>query len=436
MGRAIVHGVRPRGTPAGQGGGSPPPPPPTPGLITNRDFAVIGDSLTERAFASTPIYWQNGVMGAPLRSIANSGLQGRSILDVRNQIDNSFLLATGAGFGGLPPLGVAGLRIGTNNVRGAAGSTGIPISAGNQADYQWILNRMKEYAEHIIVFPVPPIGGFAIARNTAVAGYNTFLQGLCASDPRLHWIDDCFGLVDANGNVLPQFFDSDELHMNGLGSLQMALDAKPQLEALMLLLYGSSWNTSRLVTDPSDVFPTQPQWVVNPTNVGTSGTFGSGWSGTAPAGASITTNGVGIGGTVSIVPADVGDPNQVPWMRITPTSANTGSNISIQLAASGRTITSSDPDRLEQLLEVRGNGLLNYRDLTFWLQAGGLRRTPNARLRWGASTPLNARATLQQSHHAIATGTGAPIIVIYIQAGAVASGPMGSIDLRCMSIRG
>jgi hypothetical protein len=422
--RGIVHGLRARGDESGQS------------FITNRAFAVIGDSLTERAFASTPIYWQMGLLGAPLQLIANSGMQGRSILDVKNQIDNDYKLTTGAGFGGLPPLGLAGLRIGTNTVRGAPGSTGIAISSGNQSDYVSILNSMKGYAEHVIVFPVPPIGGSSIAKNTAVAGYNTYLQGLCSSDPRLHWLDDCTGLVDGSGNVLPQYFDSDELHMNGAGTLQMAITSQPAWEALLADLYGPSWRQSPLVTDAADVYPSTSQWVTNPTNVGETGTFGSGWAGTLPTGWRVETNGTGIGGSCSIVAADAGDPNQVPWVRISPSSSNTGSNISVSVTAAGTTISASVPDPLEQLLEVRGNSLTNFNDLTMWMQAGGQKLTPNARLRWGASIGLNVRGTLRQQHFRTGSTGGSPIIATYIAGAAVASGSMGSIDLRCWSIRG
>lgn len=435
MAFTLVGMRRSRGTPAGEGI----PDPPAGGtFLTNRNVALMGDSLTERAFGSTPFYWQNGLLGAPMKVVANSGLSGRSILDVRNQLNNSYKLLTGAGFGGLPPLGISFLRIGTNTVRGAAGSTGIPISSGNQADYVTILNTMKTYSEHVVVFPVPPIGGFAIARNTAVAGYNTYLQGLCAADPRLHWIDDCYGLVDGSGNVLPQYFDSDELHMNAAGTLKMGQDSVGALTTLMANLYGPGWRINRLVRDPADIYPNTNQWVPNPTNQGGPYTLLAGWTGTAPSGWTIQSNGAGMAGVVGIAPADIGDPNPVPWFRVTPSQCQVGSNISISFNGSGRTITAAPggvPDPLEQMLEIRGNNLVNFRDITYWLQAGGLRITPNARLRWG-TTGMNATATLQQEHHRIDGGGGSPLIVVYIGAGVTASGSMGSIDLRCLSMRG
>jgi hypothetical protein len=300
-----------------------------------------------------------------------------------------------------------------------------------------VFSNAKSYAEHVIVFPVPPIGGGgAVTKNTVVPVVNEWLQEVCDADPRLHWIDDCADLTDGSGNILPQFFDVDELHMNGAGSLQMAITAKPALEALMAQLYGSGWAQSRLVTDASDVYPAQPQWTTNPTNVGVGGTFGSGWSGQAPDGWRVANNGSGIGGTVSIEPADEGDANQVPWVRITPNASSASAQIAITMTGAGRTITSNDPAELEQMIEVRGNSFTQYDDLTLWLQSGGNRLSPNARLRWGATIGLNQRGTLQQSHYRTTGSAGTPTNYIYVASTQNYSGNMGSLDLRCWSVRG
>lgn len=436
MAFSVVHGIRARGTPDGQNIGGPTNPPPGGNYLTNRNFAVIGDSLTERAFGSTPIYWQNGILGAPLKLIANSGFSGQSIFGLTSQIDFPFNQATAPGLLGLPPLGLVGVRIGTNTVRGAAGSTGIPLDDGNRTHYRTIMTKLKNYAEHVIVFPVPPIGGATIARNTAVAGYNSFLQSLVNEDPRLHWIDDCADLVDSNGNVRPQFFISDELHMNGPGSYQMALTAEAQLSSLLAQLYGPNWRQSRLATNPGDVFPATDNFTTNPTNVlGTGGTFGAGWSGQLPQGWRVETNGAGLSGVCSIVPAAVTDPNQVPWVRIKP-SQSAAANISVTMTAAPRFIDANVPNPVEIMMEVRGNDFRNFNDLTTWIQAGGQRLTPNARLRWGETIGMNRTATLQQSHYRTGSSGGTALNYCYISGALSATGEMGSIDIRCWSVRG
>ena len=424
MGRVQTSGVRPRGDEQS--------------ALASRYLAVIGDSLTERAFGSTPIYWQHGLIGAPMQLIANSGFSGQTIFGLIAQIENDFRTVSGPGLIGLPRLALVGLRIGTNVVRGAEGSTGIALSAQNESNYLQVINRLLQLSEHVVIFPVPPIGGSSVTRNTQVPGYNAFLQGVVSGDitGRLHWVDDCADLVDGSGNVRPEFFAADELHMNGAGSYQMGLTAEPALRALMAELYGPQWERNRLVRAGGDVYPAHAQWTVNPANEGTTGATSGGWAGQCPAGWSVGTNGAGLAGTVSIVAADAGDPNPVPWVRITPSQAATGANIAVTMGAAGRTVTANDPPFLEQMLEVRGNEIRNFNDLTCWMQAGGVRVTPNARLRWSASAGFNRRATLQQRHHRTGSTGGAVSNVIYITGAASASGAMGSIDLRCWSMRG
>lgn len=405
--------------------------------VVSRLFAVIGDSLTERAFGSTPIYWQNGLLGAPLQLIANCGHSGQSIYGLIGQIERAYTEATAPGMIGLPALGVVGLRIGTNTARGAEGSTGIPLNESNEGYYVTIIDRLLDFAEHVVIFPVPPIGGSVLAKNTAVAGYNTYLQGLVSADTtgRLHWIDDCADLVDGSGNILPQFFISDELHMNGPGGYQMALTAESALTALMVELYGTGWAQSRLVTDAADVYPAQPQWTTNPTNTGTGGTLGSGWTGSCPTGWNVQTNGAAQVGTVGIVAADGGDPNTVPWVRITPTTS-AASAIAITMTGAGRTIASGDPAALEHLAEIRFNGMTHYYDLTLWLQSGGSALAPASRLRWGSSIGVNNTVTVQQKHYRTNGSAGTPVNYIYIAGADSYTGDMGSVDIRCWSVRG
>lgn len=396
--------------------------------------ALIGDSLTEHAFGSTPFYWQNGLIGGQLELIANSGHSGQTLGGFLGQIENDYTAATAPGLIGLPALGWVFFRGGTNNIRFGNGGLGTPLDSTFQGNYIDIIDRLLDFAEHVVVLPVPPIGGVTVTKNIEVANWNAWLQAYVEADTsgRLHWIDDCADLVDGSGNVVPEFFMSDELHMIGAGSRQMALTAQTQLEALLANQgYGSP-----LVTDPADVYPAQPQWTTNPTNTGTGGTFGSGWSGQAPNGWRVETNGSGLAGAVSIVAADVGDPNQTPWVRITP-SAVAPANIAITMDGAGRSITSSDPDTLEQLLDIRFNAFTKFSLLETWAQAAGNRFTKTGKLMWDANIGANERVTLRQKFYRNgANAGGTPLHYIYIGAAVTHSGSCGSIDLRCWSVRG
>ncbi len=215
----------------------------------------------------------------------------------------------------------------------------------------------------------------------------------------------------------------------------MALTAEAQLAALLAQLYGPTWRQNRLITNSGDVYPATNNFTSNPTNIGISGTFGSGWSGQLPNGWRVETNGIGLAGNCSIVPAAVTDPNPVPWVRIKP-SQSALANIAVTMSAAPRPISGSDPDPVELMLEVRGNDFRNFNDMTVWVQAGGQRLAPNGRLRWSAVTGMNRTATLQQSHFRTGATGGTPLHYCYISGVTSATGEMGSIDLRCWSMRG
>lgn len=409
-----------------------------PAAGVSRVVAIYGDSLTEHSFGATPWYAQMGLLGAPLQIILNGGISGLGVGGLLAQLAHSWLDPY-PGLAGIPNLGWVAFRIGTNYVRDYAGGSGAAITAGLQQQYSDIITALlaANGSPHVIVFPVPPIGGVTTVKNTQVASYNTFLQSLVAANPtRLHWIDDCSGLTDGSGNIVPAYFDSDELHFSAAGATRMALTAESQFAAL----FANQGYTSPLVTSSADVYPAQPQWNPNPTNIGTGGSLGSGWTGQAPNGYTVYTNGSGYSGTVAVIAADVGDANQAPWMRITPTSVQGGSTIGITFSGAGRALSSSDPYDFEQCSQIRfvnfdGTKLSQVRA---WMQAAtGGKVTEESKLRFGGSG-LNRTFTLQQKYRRLVpSASGAISHYIYIE-GATASfsGSMGSIDIRCISVRG
>lgn len=392
--------------------------------------AAIGDSLTQHAFQSTPLYWQLGLIGAPLELLANSGKSGVSPQGLITQIEESYTNGSNPGMVDLPALGWVFLRIGTNSWPGIT-----TVSEQAMDDFDTIVTRLKDFAEHVVIFPMPPVGGVTTIERFGVEVHNEFFKSYVLADAsgRTHYIDDCAHIRNEH-RVLPQFFASDEIHMNGAGAYQMGRSAKMQLVALFA---NQGYSRAPLVTDAADVYPTIPQWVDNPVLAGTGGSVGGGWTGTAPTGWTVGTNGSGLAGTASIVAADAGDTNTVPWLRITP-SQSASARILVSMAASGRSITSSDPDTLEQIIELRFNSLRNFEMLDFWIQNNsGQKFTSTAYLKWGKDIGASGTAVLRQKfQRSGSTAGGTPTAYIYIHGANSASGSMGSVDIRCPSIEG
>lgn len=394
-------------------------------------FAAIGDSLTSLNFNGGPFPWINGLLGAKLNMLANSGFNGRSLGQLVGEIGNSYATITAPGLQGLPALDLVAFRVGTNDFR-----FGAAINDTNKADYVSVVNGLLARSTRVVVLALPP----ALDQETNRTLWNNYLRDVMVpafaiSHPgRVFWIDDTANMVDGLGAVIPSLYLVDEVHQTDIGRRHMALNGLSQWEALL----GAGEYISPLVTSAADVYPAQPQWVVNPTNTGTGGTFGAGWSGTAPTGMNVSGNGAGTGGVVSIVAADVGDPNQVPWVRITPSSTQAGSNIAITLTGAGRTITTVDPTTLEQLIQVRWVGLLNLSALTAWIQvAGGMKLTQVQTIGWDPTSTITEEATLQQKfYRQNSAATGVTTNYVYVGCGATASGSMGYFEFRCYSVRG
>ena len=399
--------------------------------------AFYGDSLTAHA-TWCPHYWTLGLIGAPLDVLRNGGFNGQSIGGLGLQLDNSWN-ALPAGLAGAPALGWIFLRIGTNNARGAVGSTGVPIDGSYRDRYDIVISKCLAAAEHVVIFPVPPIGGALVGQNTSVQSYNDYLQSKVAADPRLHWIDDTADLTVPGGAVDPVYFGPDELHFSGAGAIRCALTAKPQLEALFV----NQGYASPLITSGADVYPSQPQWVVNPMNSGTSGTRSAGWtgSGTLPTGVNVSSNGAGMSGTAEMVAADVGDSNQTPWLRITPAVTQSGSGIAISYTAAGRALSSADPVDFEQTLQVRVTGFNGgaISQLRSWMQGGGQRLTSEQVLLLNKATSATGTVTMRQHYQrnsASSTVTGAVTATNYVYLDGAGTGPTGSIEIRNFGIRG
>lgn len=395
--------------------------------------AAIGDSNMQHAFRSTILYWLLGRVGAPFELVANSGKSGVTTAGLTTQIDQLYTNASNPGLAGLPALGWLFVQSGTNGWRGVTS-----ITPTIESEWAAWITKCKTYAEHIVIITTPPAGGVNTAKAAGYQTLKTYFGEFVQADTsgRTHLIDPWTDMIDNDGNIIPEMWLVDEYHHSAAGAYRAGLTAQTQMQAL---LANQAYSRAPLVTNSSDVYPTQPQWISNPTLVGTGGTAGGGWSGVVPTGWQVDTNGSGMAGTVSIVAADIDDSNQVPWMRITPSLTST-SNIRIRIPASGRTLTELDPGTLEQLIEVRLNALFNFREMEFWMQiASGQSIVNTGYLQLPAVSGANGINVLRQKYMRVngaLTAGGTPTAYIYIKGAGVASGSMGSIDIRCPSVRG
>jgi hypothetical protein len=168
--------------------------------------------------------------------------------------------------------------------------------------------------------------------------------------------------------------------------------------------------------------------VVNPTNTGTRGTFGSGWSGSATG---MHVAGNGTGGVVSIIAADGGDQIKCPGCEYPKLDGRL--EIAITLTGAGRTLNDG-PETLEQLIQVRWTGPESRLDrMDSSLRA--LKLTQVQTIGWLHGEALTEEATLRQKfyrqkHGRLSTN------YIYVGCGATASGSMGHFEFRCCSVRG
>lgn len=403
----------------------------------------IGDSITEENYGCCPWVMALAMLGgnAP-KIVQNSGHAGQSISGLISQIDLSYVDLAGGPMGlvGMTPTGWGFLRIGTNNVRGAEGSTGVPLDGGMQADYVALITKLLTYCQHLVIFPVPPIGGITLAKNTAVSGYNDYLKSQVQADTtgRLHWIDDCADLVDGSGAVKAGYMHpTDELHPFPPGMYRMALTALPQLQSL----FGAQTYTSGISTDAADVYPAQPQWVGNHVNAGSAGTLGAGITGTAPTGWDVTCSS-GAACAVSIVAADGGDSNTVPWLRFTPSAGIASGYIGADITGGGAAVTSATPLDIEQIAEIRFNSVdaTKIAEVNLALQVGGFFLPKDARIRvdgWNEST-ITRTWKLRKATHRKDNNAGGGSTVrnkFVIQTNAFSGGGAGSVDVRCYTNR-
>lgn len=411
--------------------------------VGNNKLYITGDSLTDPDFSQSgvgPINWALGLLGGRWDFLINSAVSGDSLSGILAKMQ-SLSTDTYPGWADLPFGGVGLVRGGTNHAR--YGLTVTSFTATIDAITAYALTRVERF----IWLCVPPAGGITLPNQAAaVKTFNDYYKLKAAQNPtRVFFIDDCINVRDATtGAALADYFSPapDEVHMNGRGSYQMGIDLAAALQALM-----TSWGLSYPAPAPNvptDVYPATNQWLPNPTNVGTAGTKGAGWTGTVATGYNISTNGSGIGGTVYLEAADPGDPDQSPWQCIAPVSSNVAATINITCQSDGRAYTPEEPVRMKHSLQWKFQGVdsTKFSRIRTWMMDASSRRvTREHDLYLGDSysgTLINETLHMIQNwRRTSSNASGAGLGVIMITCGATASsGLTGVFKFRGWKVEG
>lgn len=393
---------------------------------------LVGDSLTSLSYGPRhPYTWTLGLNGGVLKPVANIAIAGNTVADVLARIDNDYTNAT-PGAAGLGTLGWFLLRVGTNDTRG-----GTSINSTIQTAYDDLITALLGYCSRGIVFAVPPIS--SPESGAGVGSFNAWLSSYCAGNSRLFFCDDCTTVNNGSGAWASGYVPGDGIHTTDAGSYRMGVDGAAALESHL----ASFAYASPLSTDAADVYPAQPQWIANHVMAGTGGSNSLSGGGSVANSWSVGPGGGSIDGTCAKVAADGGDTNQTPWQRISPTQIadnGTDGGIGASIALTGRTITDSDPDSLDVILEVRMNALATQRFRYLRVFAYGNSNeelSPPMFLRLGAGPTTETavmRCAIRRSATRVAHASAQ--LNILLCSSESFTGSMGSVDFRCATVRG
>ena len=398
-------------------------------FYANQYAALMGDSLTADSYGLSNFYALNGYCGGKMVLAANCGVSGHTVENMLARVNSLYTdalpgMAGIAASVGAEKLGRIFVRAGTNNIR----SGGVFPTASATS----LLNALATYATRVIILAVPPVASTAGNSNSITA--NAWLAAFAASNPsKFKFIDDSIHLRNQDGSQIAAYF-ADDVHLNHAG-VGLCGDVAGDAMASELSNYQSP-----LTTDPADVYPAQPQWMPNPTNIGVGGTSGGGFTGVVANSITVGSYGTGMAGICSIVAADAGDSNQMPWQRVELTAGAIGSALQLSGTMVGRTITAIDPERLDMIMEIRLNGI----DLTKLASFSGFAQAstseylvPPTPLDLPNSGTSNRRYVLRtRRKRSAATTPAACHWYLRATVRSTFSASIGSIDFRCISIRG
>lgn len=397
--------------------------------------ALIGDSLTTAwlGYNWSPAYWANGLNGGVLKIVANAGISGNTVADMLARVDNLYTAAT-PGLAGLGTLGRIIARFLTNDARANTAWSGV------SSNVNALIAKLKSYCTgKVIILSVPPVGpseaNYAVI-NARTIEYNTQLAALCASDPRLMFVDDSAGLRNGDGSQKSGYFNPDGIHNDGRATYVEGLALASAL-ASELAGYPSPVSTSS-----ADVYPAQPQW--NDNHLMTGSVASGGFSGQVATGYGIGGYGSGFSGLVYLSAADSGDTNTTPWQWVEPTAvAYTGAGEAIVITKGlvGRTITSGDPVDMDIVVEVRFDAFdTNYFKWSRIQLMGGTSSQPlfaDLDLKMGGEIITHNRVVKRIAMPRIFAASESGLSVRWEWATRSAfSGSMGRFGFRCLTARG
>jgi hypothetical protein len=407
-----------------------------PNNAPNVAAALVGDSLTQDAiYGLTSATLMGGLVGGVLKPVHNAGVAGETTAQILARINNSYTsgspgLAGLATALGLPKLGRVYLLCGTNDARALNGWSSISTA------YMALVNECLTYADEVLIGSVPPIcspEANASNKDAAVQSINAGLASTYGANPT--------GGVPSGAGISSYF--SDGVHLAPAGVRVKGIAGGTLLAAAMS---GKGYTYPlQLVTSNADTYQNNPasnQWADNPATTGSSTLSGGAWSGQIATGYSIDT--FFGAGTASIVAAAGGDPNQTPWQRVTPTGGQGGGWTELRMATHGRPITSSDPSRVEAMVEVRFNALnlANAKRLTLFARGNTSNNRyllPEFWLCLGPEATTLTRTVVMRSalpRQNGVTESGVTLALALEWQNTFSGASIGSFDVRCFSLRG
>lgn len=395
--------------------------------FAGKRIVVAGDSLTDHFYGGGGFLWGLALARSPVLVSWNAGVAGDQISSLTGRWSSDVVAKT--------PSAVL-TRIGTNNVEGGSTTDTTAFASAYQPIIDWHVSSGVPG----IIHAIPPEVG---TPGTAITARNDWLAAQCSAHPDLlRFANDSLALGDAgyNGNST---YMPDGTHMNGYGRRKQG----EAMAATLLALFGSAESRLLDATDNTLANPTSNQHVKNPHMAGTSGTFGAGITGTLPTYWTASRSGSATA-SVSVIAADGGDPLQVPWLRITPQTGASGERIAVasvlEHPAYGTTLASLT--RLDLTAEVRFNNLdaSKFSLLSSGVSDGAYVPSDWHLLHMGYPETLNETVIVRHGLSRdnvfwsdVAHGANSLTVqfLLDVSSAGFSSSP-GSIDIRCVSVRG
>lgn len=384
--------------------------------FSNEKIVVAGDSLTDANWMNGGAFqWGLALARSPMMVCYNAGVAGENIDQLVDRWDT-----TVANHGAAAIL----TRIGTNNLSPSS----LPgASIALHAKYQPIIDWHVANKVPGVIHAIPPEQDVPAAELIEV---NSWLSAQCAAHPGLlYFANDSVDLGDAGYNYIADYF-VDTTHMNGYGKRKQGERMAPVLRSL----FGTR---DIRISDGTDTYAQNPasnQLVTNPLMAG-AGSIPTGWTATSYGAGTLSTQ---------IIPADLSDPVQVPWARITPLTASAGSILRFR-SLLDHPAYSTDPTfkRMDMVAEIRFVGLdasvFTMLEMGVEWVANGAVPSRALNLQMGFPEVLNDVVIARHGLEVVPpTNYAANSLQAFIRLTAAAGGyavSPGSIDVRCVSVR-